>query len=185
MMQKGVYIFCLALSVFCFITKSHAQRGRSEIAVGYGYWSIFNLANGAPFSQSSGTPSLTYRYYLNKDVTLGLGFGTENINGYGSFTTFAPELTVAYLDTRHARVRVRLYGSASYGLTIFSDNNVVAGQADRSGAKPYGFQATPFGIRLGRQVAIFAEVGLGYKGLIHTGVDFRFPRVLARNRNKE
>jgi hypothetical protein len=185
MMKGKLYIFCLALFMTCFATQSHAQKGRSEIAVGYGYWSIYSLVNGAPFNESSGVPAITYRYYLNRDVTLGLSVGSENIKNWGSFTTIVPELTVAYLDTRHDRVRVRLYGSVSYGVTIFNDNNVLPNQADNSGLWAYGFQAVPLGVRLGRQVAIFAEVGLGYKGLIHTGLDFRFPRVLAKNRHRE
>lgn len=184
-MQKRIYIFCLALSAMCLSLKSFAQKGRSEIAIGYGYYSIYSLVNGVPYSTSSGTPTITYRYYLTKDVTLGLALGSENINNWGSFTTITPELTVAYMDTRHAAVRVRLYGSISYGVTIFNDNNVQPGQADQSGLWAYGFQATPLGIRLGRQVALFAEVGLGYKGLFHAGVDFRFPRVLAKNRYHE
>jgi hypothetical protein len=186
-MQRRIHIFCLALSVICFSFKSHAQKGRSEVAIGYGYWSIYNLANGAPFSASSGTPTLTYRYYLSKDVTLGLAVGTENIRNYGSFTTIAPELTVCYLDTRHDVVRVRLYGAVSYGVTVFNDNSITPGQgqADQSGLWAYGFQAVPFCIRIGRQVAFFTEVGLGYKGLFHSGLDIRFPRVLAQNRHRE
>jgi hypothetical protein len=184
-MQKRIHIFCLSFLFLCFSTHSFAQKGRSEIAVGYGYWSIYSLVNGTPFNASSGTYSLTYRYYLSKDVTLGLGLGTENIKGWGSFTTISPELTVNYLDTRNDRVRVRLYGAVSYGVSIFNDNNIQPGKADQSGLWATGFQATPFGIRIGRQVAFFTEVGVGYKGLFHSGLDLRFPRVLAKNRHHE
>jgi hypothetical protein len=184
-MQRKLYIFCLMLAMISSVSQSRAQRGRSEIALGYGYWSIYSLVNGQPFNESSGVPALTYRYYLTKDVTLGLGVGTENIKNWGSFTTIAPEVTFCYLDTRHSDVRVRLYGSFSYGVTIFNDNNLQPNQADNSGVWAYGFNAVPFGIRIGRQVAFFTEVGVGYKGLIHFGVDFRFPRVLAVNRHRE
>ncbi len=184
-MQKKVYAFCLILAMLFAIPRSHAQKGRSELAFGYGYWSIYSLANGTPFNASSGVYNLTYRYYLNKDVTLGLGIGTENINNYASFTSIVPEVSVCYMDTRHDQVRVRLYGSFAYGVTIFHDNKVAVGHADQSGLWAYGFQAVPFGIRIGRQVAFFTEIGLGYKGLVHSGVDFRFPRVLAKNRHRE
>lgn len=184
-MRKKIYIFCLALSMFTCISQSHAQRGRSEIAVGYGYWSLFSLANGAPFNASSGATVLTFRHYFTPAVTLGLSIGTENIKDYGSFTTFAPELTVKYLDTRNSRLRVRLYGSVSYGISFFNDNNIGLGEADASGVKAIGFHAAPFGIRFGRQVGIFTELGVGYKGLFHSGLEVRFPRVLARNRHRE
>ena len=172
--------------MFSFIPRSHAQKGKCEIAVGYGYYSIYSFIYkgqnyNSHYTNSTGTSALTFRYYFTKDVTLGLGMGYENINGWGSFLTFAPELTVRYLDTRNYRVRVRLYGAISYGISVFDDLYVAPGHADGSGPKPWGFQATPFGIRVGRQVAWFAELGLGYKGLIHTGACVRFPKVLARH----
>ena len=178
-MQRKIFIFCLALSMIYFIPKSHAQRGKSELAVGYGYWSIYSLANGAPFNASSGVGTLTYRYFLTKDVSLGMGLGYENISTWASFFTIAPELTVKYLDTRDDRIRVRLYGAVSYGISILEDNIVGHGSADESGAKPYAFQVTPIGARFGRQFAYFVEIGEGYKGLFNAGAAFRFPRVLA------
>ena len=170
--------------MFCFNTQSHAQRGRSEVALGYGYWSLFSLANGTP-TNSSGAVVFTFRHYFTPNVTLGIGIGTENIKDYGSFTTFSPELTVKYLDTRNARFRVRLYGAVSYGISFFNDSKIGLGEADASGVKAIGFQGTPLGVRLGRQVAFFSEIGVGYKGLFHSGLEVRFPRVLARNRHRE
>ena len=182
-MQRRIYIICLALFMFVFISKSSAQREKSEIAVGFGYYSSYSLVNGAPFNASSGAYTLTYRYYLTKDVTLGLGVGAENISTWGSFVTIAPELTVTYLDTRQSTVRVRLYGAISYGISIFNNTTLKPDDANNSGVWATGLQATPFGIRIGRQVAYFAELGFGYKGLINTGVALRFPRILARNRH--
>src|ERR1039458_6731563 len=132
MMHRRIYVICLALSFFCFISQSRAQKGKSEFALGYGYYSIYSLVNGVPFNVSSGTTALTYRYYLTKDLTLGMGIGAENISNWGNFVTIAPELTVSYLDTRQTAVRVRLYGSVSYGVTIFSPNNLKPDQVDNS-----------------------------------------------------
>ena len=185
-MQRRIYISCLALFMFVFIAKSHAQREKSEIALGFGYYSSYSMVNkghGYPYSASSGSYTLNYRYYLTKDLTLGLGVGVENIGTWGSFVTFSPELTATYLDTRQSTVRVRLYGSISYGISIFSNNNLRNDQIDNSGVWATGLQATPFGIRIGRQFAYFAEVGFGYKGLFNTGIAVRFPRILARNRH--
>ena len=181
-MKGKIYILCFALFMICFIPRSHAQRGKSEISLGYGYYSIYSLVNGTPFSASSGTTALSYRYYINKNVTIGLGMGYENIRTWGSFLTFAPEMTFCYLDTRHDYIRVRLYGSLSYGVTVFDDLTIKPGAADRSGAWAYGFQATPFGIRIGRQFAFFTEVGLGYKGLFHSGFALRVPKILKQHK---
>jgi Outer membrane protein beta-barrel domain len=177
-MFRKITLVCSAFLMLFMANQSQAQKGKSELALGYGYWSIYNLANGVPYNQSSGTFSLTYRYYITKNVTLGMGFGSENINNYGSMTTIAPELTACYMDTKDSRIRVRLYGSASYGITIFNDNDKNTGHVDQSAIWAYAFQATPFGIRIGRQLAFFTELGIGYKGLFHSGLDLRVPRSL-------
>ena len=184
-MQRKISIFCLALFMFCFVAQSHAQKGKSEFALGYGYWSIYTFANGTPFNTSSGTTTLTYRYYLSKDISLGLGLGYENVSNWASFVTVCPEITVKYLDTRDDRVRVRLYGSASYGISVLGDNVIKPGDADESGVKPYAFQLTPIGVRFGRQLGYFVELGMGYKGLLSAGASFRFPRVLPIHKHVE
>jgi hypothetical protein len=179
MMQRKIFLFCLALFMICLVPKSHAQRGKSELNLGYGYWSIYSLANKAPFNASSGVTTLNYRYYVTKDVTLGMSVGYENISTWASFLSVCPEVTVKYLDTRDDRIRVRLYGAFSYGISFLTDNVTGPGHADETGAKPYGFQATPLGVRFGRQFAYYVEIGEGYKGLVHAGASFRFPRILA------
>ena len=185
MMKGKIPVLFLALIMTCFASRSFAQRGKSEISVGYGYYSIYSLYNGSPFSASSGVPVITYRYYINKNVTLGMGIGYENISTWGSFLTFAPEMTFCYLDTRDDLIRVRLYGALSYGISVFDDLTRTAGEADRSGPWASGFQATPLGVRLGRQVAGFIELGVGYKGIVHGGLSVRFPRILRQHRVTE
>ena len=181
-MKGKISILCFALFMICFVPRSLAQRGKSEIAVGYGYYSQYSLINGSPFSASSGVPTITYRYYINKNVTLGMGIGYENIRTDASYLSFVPELTFCYLDTRDDLVRVRLYGGVAYGISILDDLSVHPGAADRSGPKLYGFQGTPFGIRIGRQVAFFTEIGFGYKGLINGGLAIRVPKILRQHR---
>ncbi len=189
-MFKKITILCLALLMFGVTPKSHAQRGKAEIAVGYGYWSLFNFINkgqnyGVGYSESSGSFGFTFRYYATPNITAGMTVCYENIRTWGSFLTFAPEVTVKYLDTKNDRFRVRLYGAVSYGVSVFNDLNVQRGLADETGAKPWGFQATPIGVRVGRQTAFFAELGAGYKGLLHVGGCVRFPRILARHKHQE
>jgi hypothetical protein len=177
-MQRKLYVFLLAALLVSFVPQTFAQRGKSELALGYGRFSLTQFANLPPYNTSSGTFSLTYRYYVSRTVTLGLNLGYEHISNWANFTTVAPELTVKYLDTKNSDVRVRLYGSFSYGITVLNDLHTGPGQADESGAKPWGFQATPIGIRVGRQFAWFMEIGAGYKGIFHGGLAVRVPRYL-------
>jgi hypothetical protein len=178
-MQRKLYVFLFALTLISFIPQSHAQRGKSEFAFGYGRFSLYQFANLPPYNTSTGTFSLTYRYYVSPVVTLGMSFGYERISNWADFISFIPEVTVRYLDTKNNHAtRVRLYGSFGYGLTLLNDLHTGPGKVDESGAKPYGFQVTPIGIRIGRQFAGFMEIGAGYKGIFHGGIALRVPRHL-------
>lgn len=178
-MQRKIYLICLVVAMTVFSTTSFAQKGKSEFAVGYGYFTGYsianNLQNNADLSASGGVGSFTYRYYLTRDITLGITGAYEDISAWGSFITGAPEVSITYMDTRRSPVRIKFYGAASYGITVLTDKAVHHGDADQSGPKPWGAQLTPFGIRLGRQFAIFAEVGYGYKGLFNAGLSLRVP----------
>jgi hypothetical protein len=184
-MQRKLYAFCLTIALISFASASFAQRGKSEFALGYGRFSVFQFQNRPPYNSSNGTFSLTYRYYLSPSVTLGLAFGHERINNWAAFATFAPEMTFRYLDTKDSYRRVRLYGAVSYGISVLTDLHTGPGQFDESGAKLWGFQATPIGIRLGRQFACFMELGFGYKGIVHGGLAWRFPKKWHRHEQEE
>ena len=181
-MQKKIFIFCLALSMFSFIPFSHAQRGKSEISVAYGLYSAYSLVDHATptrpaYTNSSGVGMLNYKYYLKKNITIGMAIGYENISSWGSWLSFTPEFTYTYFDNPHDRIRVKMYGGASIGLTVFDDffvyRDIYSHHADESGAKVTG-QITPFGIRIGRKLGGFMELGLGYKGLVNFGAAYRF-----------
>lgn len=186
-MLRKLYISCLILVATFSFNNANAQRGKSEVAFGYGYYSFYSFLNhtqnSAPFSTSSGTFALNYRYYVSRQVTLGLGMAYEDMTSWGSMFTIAPEVTVAYMDTREDYVRVRLYGSVSAGISVLTQDviDVKHGEGDESGVKPWAFQATPIGMRIGRQFAGFIELGYGYKGLIHGGIELRFPRYRHRH----
>ncbi len=156
--------------------EASAQRGKSEFTLGYGRYSLYQFANRPPYHTSSGSITVGYRYYVSPSVTIGLSYAGERISNWASFSTFSPDVTWKYLDTRGSHRRVRLYGGVSYGFTVLNDLEIGKGQADESGIKMWGFHATPIGIRMGRTYAWFFEVGAGYKGLVHAGLAARFPK---------
>ena len=192
MMQRRIYIFCLALSMMSFIPYSHAQKGKSEFSVAYGYYSIYSLVDHGsdprnPYNASSGVGMINYKYYLCKKLTIGMGIGYENISTSGSYLTFTPEFTYTYFDNPHDRIRVRLYGGASLGLTVYDDffvyHDLYSHHTDLSGPSVTG-QITPLGMRIGRKLGGFVELGLGYKGLFNFGCSYRF-RTHAREHTEQ
>lgn len=177
MMQRKITIVFLVLFMFLMVPCTFAQKGRSEVSFSYGTLSIYSLVNKPPYNASSGVGLLSYKYYLNNKTTLGLGLGYENVSNWGSFFTVAPEFSYAYMDLRDSRIRVKIYGSGSLGLTVFKDYYQSAGTftpvADESGARLTA-HASPFGIRVGRKLAAFMEIGIGYKGTFNFGLAYRF-----------
>jgi len=182
MVLKNIFSYCLALTLITgFASTSFAQKGKSEVSVAYGYYSMYDFYTGRPYSTSSGVGMINYKYYLSNNVTIGGTIAYENNSnaniGGGSYLSFVPEFTYTYLDTKEDRVRVKLYGGASFGLTVYQDLNPYTSidnvHHDGSGPEPTG-QVTPFGIRIGRRFAGFAEIGYGYKGLFSFGLSYRF-----------
>ena len=186
MIQKRIYIFCLAITSLFIANTSMAQQGKSEISVGYGFYSWYSLqnhVNGYDYTTSSGTLLINYKYYVSNNFTLGVGIGYENISTDGSYFAVTPEFTYTYLDTKNDRIRLKLYGGASVGIASYNDNNYNANpyynttpyatHYDNSGLQFTG-NATLLGMRIGRKLGFFAELGFGYKGLINGGLSYRF-----------
>jgi hypothetical protein len=168
------FLLLLVAVISCSVWVCNAQKGKAEITLQYGYYSNFTVYNGAPFSASSGTMSVNGKYYISDIVSVGLGLGFENNSSIGSYLSVIPEFTFRYLDTRDNRVRVRLYGAAAWGLTVYNDVTAGPNNPDQTGPKLYGFQVTPVGVRVGRKYAAFLELGYGYKGIINGGIGYRF-----------
>jgi len=52
-MRKRIYIFVLRYYVR-FYSQSSAQRARTELAFGYGYFSLYSLTHGYPIMHHQG-----------------------------------------------------------------------------------------------------------------------------------
>jgi hypothetical protein len=89
-----------------------------------------------------------------------------------------PELSWAYYDRNKKanNTNVKLYGVFSVGYARLTNDMVYNTTLDQVNTITGGaVQVTPIGIRIGSNVAGFAELGFGYKGLINLGVAARFP----------
>ncbi len=73
---------------------------------------------------------------------------------------------------------IRMYAGASFGVGYFLSGFQPAPRSretDQSmNQTVFSYQATPLGIRLGTTIAIIAEFGYGYKGIINGGLSYRF-----------
>ena len=159
--------------------------GHQDFLIGIGSLPANQLIDSAA---TSATPCafLTYKYYMGKGFAVGLTAGMQSISGasiytnnggtrmpfkYDQFnTSLALELTWLY----SSRESFQAYGFAGAGLLHWEeyDHDQDNTSYTESGDK-FAFQFTPIGIRVGRSVGAFVELGYGYKGIFHGGISFQ------------
>lgn len=193
------YITICIIASFCLIPfqgKSQFTKGQSELSAGIGFQSDYELITKFTDGDNNNyahTPdfSLSYRYYLTGNFSLGLNVAYQHFVNYdGGNTTeyrlgppvisslvfIAPEITFSYLNkiVGPRKNELRLYGVVSVGIAVY--------EGDRSYDFMYyghilpAFQLSPIGVRFGKTLAGYMEAGFGNKGLINAGLSYRFPK---------
>jgi len=130
----------------------------------------------------------TYRFQIIKQLSVGLAVGYERewseltYSDYqlkkevkaGDYSraavTIAPELQVLYKQMP----MVSVYGGLGMGATLVTEkiNGNIGTQTYKGDY--FAFQLTPIGVRVGRKLSGFTELGYGYKGAISMGLAYRF-----------
>ena len=172
----------LLLSIPLF---SQSKKGDHEIAGGVGKTSGADLI----YSSGSGNKDWTnysivvkpiftvsHKYYFTRNCAIGVTLSQHSF--YGSYVSTYPNRqyhsysydglsvcvemkhTIPFTNTPY----FQLYYGAGIGATFFTNN----------GEKGLALYISPLGFRLGKDGGIYAEVGLGYKGLVHGGYSIRF-----------
>ncbi len=194
-MKKILTLSCMIILVAPAL---HAQSHRHEINAGVGLWSSNQIINAlsdvivtaVPIgvavknSVSYGAWHAAYRYNLTSRFSLGgvLAVDYNTSDGYfhnvktGVFNsyyyTLAAEATFHYVQT----AVVQLYATAGAGASLYDQKYTADGSGRRESDSLlfFNFQATPIGIKIGKAVGGFAELGVGYKGIVSAGVFARF-----------
>lgn len=116
--------------------------------------------------------SLTYQYteyetYLSSTATQGLP-GTSMGPGYLNTYTFMARGMYTYVNHNI----VKTYSGIELGISIYDIRNKELSLSKSS--VEFAYQATLFGISIGRMASFYAEVGYGYRGILNGGVMFNF-----------
>lgn len=203
MKLKFIYILIFTISLIMLPNEAYAQtmRGDNEISLGVGTLTVDQilgalltdggrtiLSLGAENTENLrflGAYSFSYKYYVKNKFAAGLTIVSDWVAGdlvddddepIGSlkrhYLTIAPEIKLVYVND----MSFRLYGVAGIGYTFGTER-----AEDTQGVEdePFhinhlNFHITPIGIRFGRTVGVFAEIGFGYKGVIAAGVSGYF-----------
>ena len=195
-------------SLFSMIPKQKSfepNEGKSEVSVSYGLYSgtqmIENLNISTDDLQSSnlvyntGNIFGTYRYYVSDAVSVGAAVGfqhyTYNWSNYSNldysqnatYATFAGELKWVTNDNEY----FQFYHLFGFGTSYFTQHNYYppgtgTAIADSKGLT-WNMQFSPVCFTFGKSFGGYFELGLGYKGLLNTGLFYTFsPHRKADNR---
>ena len=169
------------------------DKGSSEITASYAMLPSENMLgnlwmqmarigdNGArSFSFRKGAPFVSYKYYISERIAIGgatgyNAFANESNFRYTDYTqmdvktiTTAGEVTWFYVR----KPGIKVYATAGVGFYVMK----ASFDAQNTSTVTQGMtaQLTPVGVRFGKKVAVFTELGYGYKGVLNTGLSFRF-----------
>lgn len=86
--------------------------------------------------------------------------------------TVAPELRLAY----SRKPFVNFYALLGLGSTFVVERveNDATNQKITMNDNYFTFQVTPFGVKVGKTLSGFAELGYGYKGIMRVGASYKF-----------
>jgi len=179
--------------------------GRSDFSIGYGKISGFEILNKLSeggggeelYEQRSNTGNVfaTYRYRLSKMFSIGFTAGYQQIvydyySGPGNYPyslrtetmfTSAIEIKRMYI----CNMFLQVYWLMGAGILWYTERDDPDGLSVTRVSSVFhstlfNCQYSPLGINIGGQLRFFGEFGLGYKGLIHGGLDYFIP---AKNRS--
>ncbi|TDE16661.1 hypothetical protein [Dyadobacter psychrotolerans] len=184
------------LVAFLLITfNSKAQMvNRHEIQIGAGIYAneavvsdilenfVRSLFGSDPKSIEPKTmANLSYYYRIKPKIALGMGLGynsaqhrdlhkQSNKPGFQTKTAvMAFEIQFYYQE----KDNISIYCEAGFG-NFYRQDQMISYPDEIYSDAAITFQATPLGIRVGKKVGAFIEIGYGYKGIVNLGLSGRF-----------
>ncbi|CAA9198117.1 outer membrane beta-barrel protein [Flavobacterium collinsii] len=133
---------------------------------------------------SSGNFGLGYRNQITERIRVGgdIAFQQEQTEQTDKNNKFIgkrtnrylmvmPTLSFSYIKTDW----LDFYGSAAAGVVLEKYTQTEPNRAAvKDNAADFAFQVNPAGIRVGKKLGVFAEVGFGYRGIVSAGLNYKF-----------
>lgn len=112
--------------------------------------------------------------YMKSEQTLGpkaaTTKNTDDIKKTQHLFIAMPVIEYSYIKTPW----LNFYGSAAAGVNIISSTERKNGQTAKESKVGFAYQVSPAGLRVGKKLAGFAEVGYGNKGIVTAGISYGF-----------
>lgn len=186
--------FLLLVFVVIFAGKNSAQEQQHEVYAGYGLLSSNELVDafssilattltGGSYktnnSQSIGNILIGYKYLPNRRIAVGASYAynsrsadvmsgdVKNGDLKRKYQTLAGEFEFRYIAKGH----FKLYSSLGAGVTLYDETYTSnTREVEENDNIFFNFQVSALGFKFGDRIGGFAEVGLGYKGILSAGL---------------
>lgn len=125
--------------------------------------------------------NISYRYRLKPKFSLGVTTGyrsrtydkKHDRSGTYGYKTKSAVMAFECVFHHYHKPNIAVYSLAGLGSYFTQDQSIIYPDQTYSDAA-MTFQATPLGIRFGKTVGVFAELGYGYKGILNFGISGKF-----------
>jgi len=187
--------------------KAQPNKNTHEVSVGVGAYSGTELVDGLNFGDDVNVGTVynthpvfaSYHYYVSDRIALGGALGYQQyqyyVQPYGnaidyykteSLATLAAEMKAVIFDSRNFQFYYLLGagGTLHTNTYSFTDNSYPPSyysQYANGTFVGFNFQ-TSAGISVGNNICWFGELGIGYKGAVHTGLTFHFGQPARKGR---
>ncbi len=183
-----IFLYFIFLQV---IVKSQESSNFSKAAYGnYTIDQFFNIkSNVLPNNysrsniKSKGAIFISFSHLISEKISSGASFGSNKITSdillnnqvVGTLNrylyTLAIESDFAYIKKQN----FQLYAVTGIGYSFGKDEYFInTGHSDKGSIGFMVFQVSPIALKFGNRVAIFTELGFGYKGIANLGFSYVF-----------
>jgi len=186
----------LTLAVLVLAPAGFGQTRRHDLSLSYGVLSSDQLTDifedivtivltfgtfGKTDQEFTGVPFLTYHYSSNSRFGFGAAIGGYNSSGHLQFAgddvgTFKEKNYIAAVELDYhwiMKPSFQMYSGAGVGVR-YRKGTYETTESDTVSKVLPAFHLNALGIRFGRKIGFFLEMGIGYKGLLSGGVNAQF-----------
>lgn len=196
-MKKSIIVSTVFLTFSTLVVKAQ-ETGKHEVNLTYSDGIPISFADGfsnalssAILGQklnskttSSGNFGLGYRNQITERIRVGgdIAFQQEQTEQFdknnkaiakrtNNYFMVMPAMSFSYIKTAW----LDFYGSAAAGVILDKYTSTEPNKAAvKDNTTDFAFQVNPAGIRVGKKLGAFAEVGFGYRGIISAGLNYKF-----------
>ncbi len=202
-MKRLLLLFLL----YSCITNAQVVKGTQEVFISAGRISFDDMVFSSGNSRDKSNVSIQlhtiymagFKYYVKPRLAVGISVAqhsfaesyhhtTSNTDHYfySDAVAICPEVKLVYLNSRS----VQLYGTVAAGVLCSKGQTREMTVKQKLSALSNDFSvlpalyASPIGIRLGGQLSIFGEAGLGFRGIFNAGLCYCWSKTLSGKPHK-